>query len=158
MTAVKRYIPWAVILVGIVSVVMGIVFIATGVKSKNFIASEMQLEKSTYGGQPVKLLADGTVVDVDATIDGFVDTAYEAMIMGDTIKAHRSGSGYYTELDRTDPARATILDGMTIESSLNLARMGFGLADFAMGAGVTLLIIGVGFGAIGLTAQFKKES
>ncbi|MFC1979160.1 hypothetical protein ACFLVP_04150 [Chloroflexota bacterium] len=157
MTAVKRYIPWAIILVGIVSVVMGIVFIATGIKSKNFITAQMQLEKATYTGQPQQLLADGTHLDVDGTIDGVVDTAYEAKLMSDTLKAHRANSGYYTELDRDDPGRATILNAMTMENSLNMAQMGFGLADFALGAGVTLLIVGVGFGAIGLTAQFKKE-
>jgi len=157
MTAVRKYIPWAIILVGIVSIVMGAIFIGTGIKSKRYLTAEMQLERSTYSGQPVKLLADGTVVDVDATIDGYVDTAYEAMILSDTIKAHRSNSGYYTELDRTDPARDTILNGITLETSMGLARLGFGVADFALGIGVTLLILGVAFGAIGLTAQFKKE-
>ncbi|MFC1906034.1 hypothetical protein ACFLWJ_00935, partial [Chloroflexota bacterium] len=84
-------------------------------------------------------------------------SAAEAKAMSDTLKAHRSHSGFYTELDRTDPGRATILDAMTMENSLNMAQMGFGLSNFALGAGVTLLIIGVGFGAIGLAAQFKKD-
>jgi hypothetical protein len=49
----------------------------------------------------------------------------------------------YSSLDRDDPLTASFIDGVTLRTSLNLAVMGFGLTDMAIGAGILVLIAGV---------------
>jgi len=89
------------------------------------------MEKVTYSG-------------ADGTIDGIIDTPQEAQVMADITRDHRFQSyGYYSELQRDDPKRDGILKAMTIENSLNLARMGSGLAQVVEAIGAFMAIIGL---------------
>jgi hypothetical protein len=57
-------------------------------------------------------------------------------------------------MDRTDPNRATYLNGLTLRTSLGLAVLGFGVSDLALGSGVVILLIGVATIAFGVPALF----
>ena len=52
--------------------------------------------------------------------------------------------GLYSEMERDDPNRATYIKGLTLRNSLNMAVMGFGVADLAMGMGAIIILMGVG--------------
>lgn len=80
----------------------------------------------------------------DAAIPGVLVTdAATARAQADVIKEHTLGRwGPYSSLEREDPRRASFIDGVALRSALNMAVMGFALAELAMGAGIIILIAG----------------
>ena len=48
-----------------------------------------------------------------------------------------------SSLDRDDPNRETYLSGLTLRNSLNLAVVGFGVADMAVGVGAVTIVLGL---------------
>jgi hypothetical protein len=96
----------------------------------------MQVEQITYGGAE--------------EIEGVIDTATEAELMAGILREHRLDIGIYSELDRDDPQRDTILKAMTIENSLNLAQLGYGMTTVVIVSGVSMVIIGIALGGTGL--------
>ena len=122
----------AVLLVaGIISLVMSGIFIAQGISKANLIVDSMRMEKVAYGG------ADGAIV-------GIIDTPQEAGVMANILREHRMESyGYYSELERDDPGRETILNAMTMENSLNLAQMGYGLTQVVQATGLFIGMMGL---------------
>ena len=144
-----RYLGILAMVLGVVGLVAGIVAVRQGGDIMTQVTDAMVLERVTYGGDLVKLTPAG-VVPVEGTMDGFVDTQIEAQYMADVLKAHRSETGYYTELDREDPARQSILNAMTIENSLTLAQTGFVAGDMATKLGGVLAIIGIAIVGLGV--------
>lgn len=133
-----------VVIVGIVSIVMGTFFIIQGFAKSNMITKAMSSESITYSG------AGGTIV-------GSIDTAQEAQAMADVLKEHRQAMGVYTELKRDDPARQTILNAMTMENSLNLAQIGFGLTQVVEATGAFMILLGLTLGAGGTATIINKH-
>ncbi len=133
MKTMVRYGAIMVLLIGVIGLALGTVFIINGVSVNGMIAEQMQIEKATYDG-----------------MEGVIDTAEEAKLMSDTLKEHRLDMGIYTELDRNDPQRETILKAMTMENALNLAQLGFGVSTIVIGTGVFMLITGIALGGTGL--------
>ena len=70
--------------------------------------------------------------------------------MANTLREHRLDIGIYTELARDDPQRDTILKAMTIENSLNLAQLGYGVTTVVIVSGVSMVIMGIALGGTGL--------
>ena len=105
---------------------------------------------------PISKLTSAGIVKVDKAIKGIVDTAAEAKLMADTLKSHRSKLGFYTEMKMNDPAREIILKSMTMESSLGLAQLGFGVTTLALGAGIFMIITGIAIGGTGLALRRIK--
>ena len=61
----------------------------------------------------------------------------------DIITVHTLGAlGPYGELERGSDERASYLDGLTIRNSLNMAIMGFKVADLVMGVGAVIVMVG----------------
>jgi hypothetical protein len=107
------------------------VFIFQGISKSNMIVEAMRLEKVSYGS-------------ADGSIDGLIDTPTEAATMAGILKEHRMDNyGYYSELARDDPNRQTILNAMTMENSLNLAQMGYGLAQVVQANGLYMGMMGL---------------
>ena len=52
-------------------------------------------------------------------------------------------------MDREDPNRATYLKGVTLRNVLNMAVMGYGVADLATATGAIIMLIGFAAGAMG---------
>jgi len=123
------------LVLGLVSLIIGGTFIAQGFDKSRLITETMRLEKATYTGEDAKGL-----------ISGVIDTAQEAHAMAEVLKEHRLAQGIYTELKRDDPKRATILQAMTMENSLHLAYLGFGLATVVKAVGAFMIIVGLALG------------
>jgi len=134
----SRKLAFLILVLSLISFVFGGVFITQGFDKSRLITEAMRLEKATYAGE-----------DVNGAIVGVIDTPQEAAAMAEVLKKHRLEQGIYTELQRDDPKRATILSAMTMENSLHLAHVGFGLADVVKATGAFMIIVGL---ALGLSA------
>jgi hypothetical protein len=129
----SRKLAALVLIVGLVSIVIGGLFIAQGFAKSSLITEAMRLEKVTYAGE-----------DANGAIRGVIDTPQEAAVMAGVLRQHRlERYGYYSELKRDDPNRDTILKALTMENSLNLARLSYGLTDVVKATGAFMLIIGL---------------
>ena len=136
MVRLSRNLGRIVLLLGMVALVMGTVFIAQGIAKNSMITEAMQLEQATYGG--------------NEEIEGIIDTPEEAELMASVLREHRLDVGIYTALERNDPQRDTILKAMTIENSLNLAQLGYGVTTVVIISGVFMVIMGIALGGTGL--------
>jgi len=126
----KKGFGTVVVIAGIVSLVISGIFFYQGVSKANLIFSAMQDEKVEYAN------AKG--------IEGIVDNAQEAEIMAGVLKEHRmTRYGTYGSLKRDDPKREEIIKAITLESSLHLARMGYGLTQLVQGIGAFIGMIGL---------------
>ena len=74
----------------------------------------------------------------------------EAQFMANTLREHRLDLGVYSELARDDPRRDTILKAMTMENSLNLAQLGYGMTTVVVISGIYMAIMGIALGGAGL--------
>ncbi len=136
MVGVNKNLGRVVLMLGVIALVIGAVFIGQGIVKNNMLTEAMQLEQITYGG------AEG--------IDGIIDTAEEAAAMAAVLGEHRRDMGVYSELDRDAPERATILKAMTMENSLNLAQLGYGMVMVVIVSGIFMVIIGIAVSGTGL--------
>ncbi len=136
MVRTSRYLAIIVLLSGVIALVMGTVFIVQGVAKNKVITEAMQLEQATY--------------EREEEIEGIIDTPEEAQLMASILREHRLDIGLYTELARDDPRRDTILKAMTMENSLNLAQLGYGVTTVVIVSGVSMVIMGIALGGTGL--------
>ncbi len=136
MVGLNRNLGRVVLLLGVVALVIGAVFIGQGIAKNAMITEAMQVEQITYGGAE--------------EIDGVINTAAEAELMAGVLKEHRLELGVYSELDREAPERDTILKAMTMENSLNLAQLGYGVVTVVIVSGIFMVIIGIAVSGTGL--------
>ena len=134
--AIKRYIGASVLLVGAMVFAFGIVFIVQGWNARQEVKAALAEEQ------------------VYVTIDGerlLVDDPELAMYQADVIKGHTLGTyGPWQSLERTDPNRASMLDGLTLRNSLTMARMALDLSNLVMGLGVIFTVTGTALGVAGV--------
>jgi hypothetical protein len=131
MKNLSRYAVVAAMAIGIGMVVMGSVFVAMGAKARGDIRDALVKEQ--------------VITSKDAPIPGvLVEDARTAKAQQDAIEAHTFGKfGPYSKMKSDDPNRATYLNGLTLRNSLNLAVVGFGVADLAIGTGAISIILGL---------------
>lgn len=143
----------AVMLLGLVCLVVGGIFVWQSFDVKAQVTNQMKLERATYGSDTEYITLDGELILYNETIEGIIDTEREAKLMADTLKAHRLDpvDGYppYTETERDNPDRQTILNGITIENSLGIAQMGYGISTMVLGIGAFMLVVGIALGGVG---------
>ena len=137
---------YLVIFLGILSVVIGGIFLAQAFAKNDLLVTAMQEEQITLGIES-DMLAEGEVID----------SASEAEIAGDTIREHRHGiAPTYGDLlggeryDPTNPEQLTYSQALNLENYLYLAVLGFGVTQIAMGAGAFMVVTGVALGVAGL--------
>lgn len=138
-----RYLGIVAMLAGLVSLVIGIVFIAQSVSVNEMLTKELAAEKMT-----TTLPKEGEEGYIKGNV---VDTAKEAEAVSALILGHVRGEKQttYLETARGSPERATYLDGMALMNSLNLAVMGFGVATIALASGVVMITTGLALGGAG---------
>jgi hypothetical protein len=142
-----RLLAVAVILGGLVSLVIGIVFIVQSVSVKAEITEGLAAE-----GQTSQLPEEGEEGYFEGNV---VDTAGEAEVVVEYLLGHlhhigeTDGTTTYANLERGSEERATYLDGFSLVTGLNLAVMGFGVAQIALAAGVVMITTGLSLGAAG---------
>ncbi len=135
MGTITRYLAIMVLLLGVVSLALGITFIVQGASVRAMITERVVEERATSGAEGV---------------EGIIDTPEEVIATSDYLRGHRMDSGIYTELERDDPNRDTILNAMTMENSMNLATLSYGVTTIATVSGVFMLIVGIALGGTGL--------
>lgn len=141
-----------VIVLGIVSIVVGGIFLGQAFAKNNYLQTAMQQEQITLG------------IDTDNLAEGdVIDTAAEAEIAGDTVREHRhSIAPTYGDLlggaqyDPTNVTQLTYAQALNLENYLYLAVLGFGVTQIAMGVGAFMVITGIALGVTG--AVLLKKS
>jgi len=139
-----RLLAVAVMLGGLVSLVIGIVFIAQSVSVKAQVTEGLAAE-----GQTSQLPEEGEEGYFEGNV---VDTAKEAAAVADYLLGHLHGEDGKTTYDTTERGsdeRASYLDGFSLVTGLNLAVMGFGVAQIALAAGIVMITSGLALGGTG---------
>ena len=131
--------------VGLVSIVVGGVFIGQGIAKNNLIVERMDIEQVTLALDP------NTPNVYTAINDG-----EEAQLAADTIAEHRRGiAPTYQDLlqgGRFDSGNTTHLtygQAMNLENYLYLAVLAFGVVQVVLANGAVLVIIGLGAAGTG---------
>jgi len=121
-------------------VIFGLVFIAGGIYM-------MQQGRDAHDEVEDALIAENIVTPEDASIPNVrVDDADSAKAQADIIETHYlelTEGKTYSELDREDPNRETAFRAASLRTSLNMAVMGFKVADLVVGLGAFMIVMGV---------------
>ncbi|MBO9567795.1 MULTISPECIES: hypothetical protein [Cellulomonas] len=117
----------------IVVMVFGALFAVAGTGTWIAVSSNLRAEQIT--------------VSEDAAAFGgaIVDTPWEAWAQADIINHHAldaSGGKTYSQLDREDPVRETMMNGSFLRASLFTSVVAFGVALLVFGLGVVFIITG----------------
>lgn len=136
MKTLKRYLWLGALALGIVFIAVGAMFMITGMDAKNMITNELVAQDISlgkdaveFGGTPGDLVNDAVTAEVEAKI----------------IALHTDGKyGVYSSLERDDPHRDDIIKALALRNSLNMAVMGYGVANLAIGAGAIIVLMGAG--------------
>lgn len=94
-----------------------------------------------------QLVAENITIPDDAiafqgkVVNGPLDAYVQADIINKHALAATDGKTY-AELDREDPARATVMNGSFLRASLFTSVIAFGVAAFAIGIGVLQILTG----------------
>ena len=128
---VSKYAVVIAVALGLGMMVLGGIFVAMGLDAKAEVREA--------------LIKEQVITSKDAPIPGvLVEDAKTARAQQDAIESHTFGRwGPYASLDREDPRRETYVTGLTIRNSLNLAVVGFGVADLAMALGAVTIVLGL---------------
>ncbi len=142
-----RLLAVGVMLGGLVSLVIGIVFIVQSVSVKAQVTEGLAAE-----GQTSQLPEEGEEGYFEGNV---VDTADEAAAVAEYLLGHihdtgdSGGTSTYANLERGSEERASYLDGFSLVTGLNLAVAAFGVAQIALAAGVVMITTGLSLGAAG---------
>ncbi|MDQ7993788.1 MAG: aromatic ring-opening dioxygenase LigA [Propionicimonas sp.] len=130
-------------LVGLLSIILGAVFILAGLVTWGAVTSQLAAENITVSGD-APILAGAPVAD-----------PVTAFVQANVINHHAleaTGGKTYAELDREDPLRATAMNASFLRASLFTSVIAYGVALFAIGVGVLAILLGWGFRMAGASA------
>ena len=126
----------------IAPMVLGLVFIGGGI----YMMTAGQSAKDEVRDS---IVSENIITSEDASIPNvLVDNAAKAKAEADVIGVHYleiTGGKTYADLDRDDPNRETAFRAVQLRTSLNLAVMGFKVADLVIGLGVFMIVVGSSF-------------
>ena len=126
------------ILLGIGMIGVGSLFMVLGFNAKSDIKSALRREQ--------------IITSADSAIPGVqVEDARTAKAQAEAIEGHTFGRwGPYSQMQRDDPNRATYINGLTLRTALNLAVVGFGVGDMAIGIGAVTIVLGIIIGCLAI--------
>jgi hypothetical protein len=144
-----RLVSMLIVVLGIVSLAVGGVFIGLAIQKNSFVVSSLREQKITLG------------LTKDQVAKGeLVDTSDEALVAANTLATHLKSIaptfGALTaanpsgKFDPTVASNLTYGQGLTMETSLNLVVLSFGVIQATMATGAALIIIGIAVGATGI--------
>ena len=134
-TRITRYVGAAIAAMGIGVIALGVFFVTEGFAAKEEVQSAMAAEQVTVTIDEVKV----PVTDQET-----------AMAMAEVITGHTLGTyGPWQGMERDDPHRASMLDGLTLRNSLMLGRMALDVSELVTGLGAVIAVMGVAFTATG---------
>jgi hypothetical protein len=126
--------------IGLITLILGIIFIVAGIGTWVAIANNLAAENITVSD------------DAKAFGGELVDTPWEAWFQADIINHHAldaTGGKTYAELGQDDPARQTAMTASFLRASLFTSVVAFGVALMAVGIGVTFALVGWALRRIG---------
>ena len=136
MKTLKRHLWVGALAFGLLFIVLGTLFMVIGLDAKDMIQTALADENVTTSADAVEYGVPAGVVVTDAKT---------AEAQAEVIKKHSFDRyGRYADMDRDDLNREAYLNGLTLRNSLNMAVMGFGVADLAIGMGAVIVLMGVG--------------
>ena len=118
---------------GLLTIIFGIIFIIAGGVTWGAVASNLAAEKITVSD------------DAQAFGGQLVDTPWEAWFQADIINTHAleaSGGQTYAQLPQDDPTRQTVMTASFLRASLFTSVVAFGVALLVVGIGVVFILIG----------------
>jgi len=128
------------IILSIIAIVIGIIFIYQGWSKNNLIVERMRVEKVQLALDPNK--------PADLTN---ITNAFDAQKAADIIASHRRAiAPSYQDLlgngrfDPNNPQHLTYAQAMNLENYLYLAVTAFGLIYVTIGAGIFMVVVGIG--------------
>ncbi len=144
MTNIGKRTALLVLVVALVAIAMGGVFVGLGFQKAAIIKDAMVAQNIKYTG------AGGSIV-------GIIDTPQDAQVMANVLAEHQKALGSYSDMAKDDPNLQTILNAMTMQNSLNMAVMGFGLTDVVKATGGFMILMGLTLGAIAFPGLRQKK-
>jgi hypothetical protein len=114
-------------------IVAGVILLAAGTATWFVVGDELGDEKIVVSD------------DADRFAGDPVDGPLTAYVEADTIRKHAlsaSDGKTYAELDQDDPVRQTVMTASFLRASLFTSVVSFGVAAFAGGLGVLMIVIG----------------
>ena len=136
MKTLKTHLWVVAIALGLTFLALSTFFVVMGLDAKATIR-EALAEENVFTAK------DTTLFGVPAGV--LVNDAKTAEAEAEVIKMHSIDRyGLYAEMERDDPNREAYLKGLTLRNALNLAVMGFGVANLAIGTGAVILLLGTG--------------
>lgn len=130
-----------ILLVGVVSLVLGSVFIVQATGTSAEIKAGLVGENVTLGlPTDENGSTNGNVVDTSAELEAAQEILLEHM---------RTNYGTYGDTGRDSPERTGYLDGLTLMNSMYIATMGYGVTTVILVIGVFMIIVGIALGATG---------
>jgi hypothetical protein len=120
-------------LIGALVMAAGVLFSLAGAGTWLMVSNALGDERITVAEDAARFAGE--------KVDGPLTAYYQA----DIIEKHAlegSGGKTYAELDREDPARATVMNGSFLRASLFTSVVSFGVAAMAMGLGLVLILLG----------------
>lgn len=152
-------------LAGIVSLVVGVLFVLTGAITWGVVSSQLASEKITVPADaafmqgarvqdPLSALAQADIINRHAlkasngmTYAELGAAATAAKNAGDTAKA-----------DQLTIQRTTVMNGSFLRASLFTSVLAFGVSLFAIGVGVVFIVVGWALNAVGRTAPATERA
>ncbi|MFP3900214.1 MAG: hypothetical protein ACLFXM_05125 [Acidimicrobiia bacterium] len=122
-------------IVAIIVIVGGIISMVAGVATWLLVREQLQDENITVSD------------DADRFEGWEVDGPFTAYEQANVIERHaleETGGLTYAELDRGDPLREQAMQASFLRASLFTSVVSFGVAAFAFGLGILLILVGVG--------------
>ena len=120
-------------LVGLVTMIAGLVLILAGGVTWGMVRGQLADEKIT--------VAEDAASFAGAQVTGPLEAFAQAAIINKHALEASEGKTY-AELDREDPVRATVMNGSFLRASLFTSVIAFGVAAFAIGMGILFILVG----------------
>lgn len=149
-----RHLPWvATLLIGLCLLGAGLFFIVKGQDTRGLIRDNLATQDVTTSADSEQFgVADGLpVLDAKtASAQAKVIEMHSTSIKGNILVSGMPTTLHYVDMKKElfvtpeaySAARATYITGLTLQNSLNMAVMGFGIAEMAIGAGLVIVIAG----------------
>ena len=118
---------------GTIVMILGLLFVIAGGATYVMVSQELSNARVTVADDASFLAGD--------EVDGPFSAYSQAQII-DKHALESTGGKTYAELDREDPARASIMNASFLRASLFTSIVAYGVALFAMGMGLMWILLG----------------
>jgi hypothetical protein len=158
----KQFVYWGTVLLGAAFLVGGLFVAYQGWHTRTEMVEDLTNERLMVQDPTILLTYEGARAPEGVEVrEVLIDTSMEADAQARVIRTHVLGiteGKTYSEMDREDPARATYLSAVTLETALHLAHTGLELSLFVIGVGVAFVGLGAGILVLGLPLVNKVLS